>query len=159
MAFPALPAALPGLTDREAIADTLYRAVLAFDHGDEALLRSAISEDITVESVGSPTGSGIATIKAAVFDRVAYSLDTTHFISNIRVSVESGATTAQVSCSALAQHVRKGKGREPGPHRYTTGAMYLCDVVKEEASGLWKIKTWKANIMWTDGDPAVMTGQ
>ncbi|KAI1742628.1 hypothetical protein F4680DRAFT_411255 [Xylaria scruposa] len=159
MAFPALPAALPGLTDREAIADALHRVVLAFDHGDEALLLSAVTNDVTAEVSGSPPASGIAALKAAVFDRVAFSLDTTHFLSNIRVSVESGASTAQVSCSALAQHVRKGKGFEPGPHKFTSGGMYLCDVVKEEASGLWKIKTWKAKIVWVDGDPAVMTGQ
>ncbi|KAI0542319.1 hypothetical protein GGR58DRAFT_304455 [Xylaria digitata] len=159
MAFPALPSTLPGLNDREAIADTLYRAVLAFDHGDDALLGSAITDDVTAEMPGSAPTSGIAALKAAVFDRVAYNIDTTHFLSNIRVSVESGASTAQVSCSALAQHVRKGKGFEPGPHRFTSGSMYLCDVVKDEPSGLWKIKTWKANIVWVDGDPAVMTGQ
>ncbi|KAF2972123.1 hypothetical protein GQX73_g1427 [Xylaria multiplex] len=158
MAFPALPSTLPGLTDREAIADALYRAVLAFDHGDDALLSSAITDDVTAEMPGSPPSSGIAALKAAVFDRVAYEIDTTHFLSNIRVSVETGASTAQVSCSALAQHVRKGKGFEPGPHRFTSGGMYLCDVVKDEPSGLWKIKTWKANIVWVDGNPAVMTG-
>lgn len=30
------------LTERAAIADALYRAILAFDHADEALLLSAI---------------------------------------------------------------------------------------------------------------------
>ncbi|TGJ81085.1 hypothetical protein E0Z10_g7684 [Xylaria hypoxylon] len=158
MAFSALPAALPGLTDRESIADVLYRAVLAFDHGDDALLRSAVTDDVTAEMPGSPPTSGISALKTAVFDRVAFDLDTTHFLSNIRVSVESGASMAQVSCSALAQHVRKGKGFEPGPHRFTSGGMYLCDVVKDEPSGVWKIKTWKANIVWVDGDLAVMTG-
>ncbi|KAI1747996.1 hypothetical protein F4782DRAFT_534833 [Xylaria castorea] len=159
MDFSALPAALPGLTDREAIADALHRAVLAFDHGDNALLLSAVTNDVTAEMPGSPPVSGVSALKAAVFDRVAFGLDTTHFLSNIRVSVDGGASTAQVSCSALAQHVRKGKGFEPGPHKFTSGGMYLCDVIKEEESGLWKIKTWKANIIWVDGDPAVMTGQ
>ncbi|KAI1120364.1 hypothetical protein F5Y10DRAFT_258586 [Nemania abortiva] len=159
MAFSALPAALPGLTDRESIADALYRAVLAFDHGDDALLRSAVTDDVVAEMPGSPPASSIAALKAAVFDRVAFGLDTTHFISNVRVSMDSGASTAQVSCSALAQHIRKGKGFESGPHRFMSGGMYLCDVVKQDASGLWKIKTWKANIVWVDGDPAVMTGQ
>ncbi|KAI8949129.1 hypothetical protein F4801DRAFT_554449 [Xylaria longipes] len=159
MAFSALPAALPGLTDRESITDTLYRAVLAFDHGDDALLRSAVTEDVTAEMPNSPPTSSIPALKAAVFDRVAYGIDTTHFLSNIRISVESGASTAQASCSALAQHVRKGKGFEPGPHKFTSGGLYLCDLVKEEASGLWKIKAWKFNLVWVDGDRAVMTGQ
>ncbi|KAI0973185.1 hypothetical protein F4678DRAFT_428178 [Xylaria arbuscula] len=157
MALPPLPSILPGLTDREAIADTLYRAVLAFDHGDDAILRSAVTEDVIAEMPGHPPAKGVAALKATVFDRVAYGLDTTHFLSNIRVSLETGASTAQVSCSSLAQHVRKGKGFESGPHRFLSGGMYLCDVVKEEESGLWKIKTWKAEIIWVDGDPAVMT--
>ncbi|KAH8164064.1 hypothetical protein CIB48_g4196 [Xylaria polymorpha] len=159
MAFSALPAVLPGLTDRESITDTLYRVVLAFDHGDAALLASAVTEDVTAEMPGSPLAIGISGLRAAVFDRVAFQLDTTHFLSNIRVSVENGASTAQASCSALAQHVPKGKGFEPGAHKFTSGAMYLCDVVKEEVSGLWKIKNWKANIVWVDGDPAVMEVQ
>lgn len=149
----ALPAKLPGLTDREAIADTLYRAVLAFDHADEALLLSAITEDIVAEMPGS-SAKGIQELKAAVFDRVS-KLDTTHFLSNIRISIES-ITTAKVTCSALAQHVRPGKGFEPGPNKFTSGALYICDVVKID--DLWKIKSWKADIVWVDGEPSVMTG-
>lgn len=105
MAF-ALPAQLMGgLTEREAIGGALYRAVLAFDHGDEALLLSAITEDIDAEMPGS-TAHGIAEFKAAVFDRVS-KLDTTHFLSNVRVSFAS-SSTATATCSALAHHVRPG---------------------------------------------------
>ncbi|KAI1852812.1 hypothetical protein JX265_003296 [Neoarthrinium moseri] len=159
MSFSALPASLPSLSNHEAIADALYRAVLAFDHGDEELLRSAVTDDITAEMPGSPPTSGIAALKASVFDRVAFGIDTTHFLSNIRVNLASAsATTAQVSCSALAQHVRKGKGYEPG-NKFTSGCMYLCDVIKEESSSLWKIENWKIHIIWVDGDRSVMTGQ
>jgi len=151
----ALPAKLAGaLTEREAIADALYRAVLAFDHADEALLLSAVTEDISAEMPGL-SSKGVPELKAAVFDRVS-KLDTTHFLSNIRVTIESG-TTAKVTCSAMAQHVRPGKGFEPGPNKFTSGGLYLCDVVK--VGDLWKIKSWKANIVWVDGDPTVMAGQ
>ncbi|KAH6656559.1 hypothetical protein BKA67DRAFT_552320 [Truncatella angustata] len=151
----ALPAELAGsLTEREAIADTLHRAVLAFDNADDALLLSAITEDISVEMLGF-SAKGVAEIKAAVFDRVS-KLDTTHFLSNIRVSIES-ATTAKVTCSALSQHVRPGKGLEPGSSKFTAGGMYLCDVVK--VGSLWKISAWKMNIVWTEGDQTVMEGQ
>lgn len=154
MAFP-LPAQLVGgLTEREAIADALYRAVLAFDHADEALLLSAVTEDISAEMPGA-SSHGVAEFKAAVFDRVS-ELDTTHFLSNIRVTMES-SSTAKVTCSAMAQHVRPGKGFESGPNKFTSGALYLCDVFK--VGDLWKIKSWKANIIWVDGDPTVMTGQ
>ncbi|KAI0509424.1 hypothetical protein F5B22DRAFT_329078 [Xylaria bambusicola] len=151
----ALPASLAGgLTDREAIADALYRAVLAFDHADEALLLSAITPDISAQMPGS-SAKGVVEFKAAVFDRVS-KLDTTHFLSNVRVSIQSSAT-AQASCSALAQHVRPGKGFEPGPNKFTSGGMYLCDLVK--VGELWKINNWSANITWVEGDPSVMAGQ
>lgn len=150
----ALPAQLPGLSDREAIADAVYRAVLAFDTADEALLRSALTEDIVAEMAGQSV-SGISGLKEAVFDRVS-KLDTTHFISNVRVSIES-ATTAKLSCSALAQHVGSSRGLDPASSKYTSGGLYLCDMVKVD--GLWKIKTWKANFIWMDGDQSVMAGE
>lgn len=150
----ALPAKLSGaMTDREAAADALYRAVLAFDHADEELLLSALTEDVAAEMPGS-SAKGIPEFKAAVFDRVS-KLDTTHFLSNVRVSLES-STTAKVSASAMAQHVRPGKGFEPGPNKFTSGGLYLCELIK--VGDLWKIKDWKANIVWIDGDPSVMAG-
>lgn len=150
----ALPAQLAGaLTDREAIADALYRAVLSFDCADETLLLSAVTDDISIEMAGT-AANGVPELKAAVWDRVS-KLDTTHFLSNLRISVESG-TKARLTCSAMAQHVRPGKGREPGPHRFMSGGMYLCEVVKVE--DLWKVKSWKADFFWVDGEPSVMEG-
>ncbi|RFU33896.1 hypothetical protein B7463_g2404, partial [Scytalidium lignicola] len=149
-----LPPKLSGaITEREAVADALYRAVLAFDHADESLLLTALTEDVAAEMPGS-SAKGIPEFKAAVFDRVS-KLDTTHFLSNVRVSIES-ATTAKASASAIAQHVRPGKGLEPGPNKFTSGGLYLCELVK--VGELWKIKDWKANIVWIDGDPSVMAG-
>ncbi|CVL07130.1 uncharacterized protein FMAN_15279 [Fusarium mangiferae] len=153
MAF-ALPAQLTGgLTEREAIGDALYRAVLAFDHADEALLLSAITEDVDTEMPGS-TAHGIAEFKAAVFDCVS-KLDTAHFLSNVRVCIAS-SSTATATCSALAQHVRPGQGADPSSAKFTSGAFYTCDMVK--VGHLWKMKTWKANIIWLDGDPTVLAG-
>jgi hypothetical protein len=151
----ALPAKLAGaMTEREAIADALYRGALAFDHADEALLLSAVTEDMFFE-MPTLSATGIPAFKADVFDRIS-KLDTTHFLSNIRVNIESD-TTATVTCSVMAQHVRPGKGFEPGPNKLMSGGMYLCDVVK--VGNLWKIKSWKLNLVWVDGDPSVMTGQ
>ena len=115
-----LPAKLTGaLTEREAIADALYRAVLAFDHADEALLLSAVTEDISAEMSGS-SAKGVAELKAAFFDRVS-KLDTTHFLSNMRINIES-ATTATVTCSAMAQHLRPGTGFDTSSSKLTSGA-------------------------------------
>lgn len=149
-----LPAQLAGgFTTREAIADAVYRAVLAFDHADEALLLTSVTEDIVTEMPGI-SAKGIPELKTAVFDRVSQ-ITTTHFISNIRISIESD-TKATLTCSALAQHVRPGKEFEPVGNKFTSGGLYLCEVVK--IGDLWKIKSWKANFLWVDGDPTVMTG-
>lgn len=152
----ALPVKLAGppLTEREAISDALYRAVLAFDHADEALLRSAATEDIVVDMAGHSL-TGIPAFKEALFDRVS-KLDTTHFLSNIRISIES-ATTAKATCSALAQHVRLGQRSDPSAPKLTSGGMYFCDLIK--VGDLWMIESWKADFTWLDGDASVMSGE
>ncbi|VUC27767.1 unnamed protein product [Clonostachys rosea] len=151
-----LPAKLQGgaLTEREAVADALYRAVLAFDHADEGLLRSAVTEDITVTIAGQ-TSKGLTELKAAVFDRVS-KLITTHFLSNMRVTFD-GDSKATATCSALAQHVRAGKGFEASENKFTSGGLYYCNLVKDV--GLWKVSTWTADITWVDGDATVMNGE
>lgn len=154
MAF-LLPAQLAGtLSVREAVADAVYRAVLAFDLADEALLLTAVTEDIWFEMPGT-SAKGIQEIKTAVFDRVS-KLTTTHFTSNIRISIESDSA-ATLTCSALAQHVRPGKEFEPGGgNKFTSGGLYLCEVIR--IGDLWKIKRWNANFTWVDGDSTVMAG-
>ena len=154
MSLAPLPANLAGITDREGVADALYRAVLAFDHANEDLLRSALTEDVTMEFVGVLSGKGIADLKAKVFDRVS-KLDTLHCLSNMRVSMES-ATTAKASCSAVATHVRAGQGIDPNSAKYTSGVLYLCELVKD--GELWKVNDWKAQVVWLHGDPSVMSG-
>lgn len=152
MSLSPLPAKLAGITEREAVADAVYRGVLAFDHADEDLLRSAITEDAITEFPGVLSAQGILAIKEKVFDRVS-KLDTTHFLSNFRVNMESDRM-AQVSCSAMAQHCPQGQGRDAGGAKYTSGGLYLCDVIKD--GDLWKVKRWQAQMIWLAGDASVM---
>ena len=155
MSVASLPTKLAGITEREAIADALYRAVLAFDHNNEDLLRSAITEDGFLEFKGVMSCKGIAELKEKVYDRVS-KLDTLHVLSNVRVNVESDSQ-AQVLCSAVATHCRAGQGVVPDGAKYTSGAMYLCDVVKE--GELWKVSRWQAQVIWLQGDRSVMSGE
>lgn len=150
-----LPINLTGITEREAIVDAVYRAVLAFDHNDEELLRSAITEDASLDFEGVLSCKGIDELKANVYDRVA-KLDTLHLLSNVRVHQES-STTAKVSCSAMAQHCRRGQGVDASGGKYTSGALYLCNVVK--VGNLWKVNKWDAQVIWLQGDASVMTGE
>lgn len=126
--FLGLPAQLQGQhTEAEAVADALYRAVLAFDLDDEALLRSAVTGEISMRMPGIINVNGIQELKEKVFDRVS-KLDTTHFLSNMRVNISSAAT-ARATCSATARHVRPGKGFESGPNKYMSGGLYSCELV------------------------------
>ncbi|KAI0869077.1 hypothetical protein GGS24DRAFT_512560 [Hypoxylon argillaceum] len=150
MAF-ILPATLAGnLTDREAITDALYRAVLAFDHNDEALLLSAITPDLEAKMPGAYT-EGIDEFKAAAFNRVAKH-NSTHFLSSIRIDIQSN-TTAQATCTVVSQHVCPDEDYDPTANKFSSGGMYRCDLVKVD--NLWKIRKWVANYLWVDGDPTV----
>ncbi|KAI0476296.1 hypothetical protein GGR56DRAFT_463544 [Xylariaceae sp. FL0804] len=151
-----LPAQLPGsLTDREAIADALYRAVLSFDLQDESLLRSAVTEDISAETPAGPA-EGIDQVRAMVFDHVS-KLRTTHFVTNVRVAVE-GPAAARATATVQAQHCPAGDGPAgPESPKFTSGAFYLTELVK--VGELWKIKDWKSNFIWFDGDQSVMMPQ
>lgn len=141
----------PPLSDREAIADACYRTTASIDHADEELYWSAVTDDIYAEVAGT-TVSSAQELKTKVWDNVI-KVDTIHYLSNIRISIDS-PTTARVTFTSLAQHCRRGKGFEPGPNKFTTGAIFNCDAVK--VGDIWKMKSWKANHVWGDGDPSVM---
>jgi hypothetical protein len=155
MSVTPLPTKLAGITEREAIADAVYRAVLAFDHNNEDLLRSAVTEDATFEFKDILACKGMTELKEKIYDRVS-KLDTLHMLSNVRVNME-GDNRAKVSCSAVATHCRAGQGIDPNGAKYTSGALYLCDVVKEGA--LWKVSRWEVQVIWLRGDPSVMSGE
>ena len=154
----ALPASLPSLGVREAITDAIYRCVLGLDTDDKALFDSAFTPDASFDLNGKVM-SGLDAIHTGCYDPISR-LDTTHFISNVRVNVrEDGDSTASMTASALAQHYRHKQGTEPGATRFLTGGLYFLELVKDGQDGLWKIKHWKLQPVWTEGDRGVMTGK
>lgn len=83
-------------------------------------------------------------------------MDTTHFISNIRIDVkDDAADTASMTAYAVAQHYRKGEGYDPSTPNLMSGGIYTLDMVKDKNDGLWKIRKWGANMIWRQGDRAV----
>ncbi|KAJ5758370.1 hypothetical protein N7520_005526 [Penicillium odoratum] len=154
--FPApLPAALPSFTTPEAITDTLHRAVLAFDTADRSLLESSFLSDAVFDLDGRVM-NGMDEARTQCFDIVS-KLDTTHFVSNVRIDYVEGASTASMTASALSQHYRPNTGKTPGATNFMGGSLYYLDVVRD-TDGLWKIKTWRMKLIWTTGDVGVMTG-
>ncbi|KAH8432796.1 nuclear transport factor 2 family protein [Aspergillus melleus] len=157
--IPTLPASLtPALTGRDAIADALYRCVIGFDTGDTALFDSAFLLDSTFEINGRVL-SGLPEIHTGCFDPIS-KLDTTHFISNIRINIEDNGTEASLTASSIAQHYRAGKGMEADQPRLLGGSLYYVDLVKrEEDGGLWRIKAIKINSTWVEGDWGIIKGE
>lgn len=154
MSLQSLPHVLTSLTEREAITDALYRALLAFDNNDVSMFNSAFSEDVIVEYRGSDI-NGRDAIRTQFLDVVG-TMDTTHTISNVRVNVKDGASTASLTAYAQAQHCPAGKGGEPDSPKYLVASTYFVDLEKVESEGLWKIKKWAAKVIWRQGDSSVM---
>ena len=153
----ALPTSLSSLGVREAITDALYRGVLGLDTNDKALFDSAFTQDASFDLNGSVM-SGLEAIHTGCYDTIS-KLDTTHFISNVRVNVRDGDSTASMTTSALAQHYPHKQGTEPGAKRLLTGSLYFLELVKDDKDGLWRIKDWKLQLIWAEGDWGVMTGK
>ena len=145
-----------GLSDREAIADCIYRAVQAFDLADCALLDSCFFDDAVFQVVGD-TMVGRQAIHEQSFDFVS-KLDTTHYPSGIRIEWPSNdANAAKVCCSFLAYHWRQGEGMKEGASRFTVGGYYFVDVEKDTADGLWKARRFEVKALWTEGNVGVMS--
>ena len=153
MSYPHL---INSLSPREAVTDAIYRAIIGFDRNDVAIFNSAFAgEDATFEFHGTDRRDNVAGVRSTVLANVG-PMDTTHTISNVRVDVQDGADTAHLTCYALAQHCPEGKGKDPAGPKYTTGAEYWVDLVRDEKDGLWKIKKWVMDLIWTQGDRSIM---
>lgn len=154
MSLPQLPYKLTSLTEREAVTDTLYRILNAFDTYDLSLLESSfLGSEVSFEMNGN--AMSFETMKTQVFDK-AGPMDTSHTVSNVRVDLKDGASTAALTATALAQHCPPGKGMEVDGPKYLGASMYFLDLVKDESEGLWKVKKFAMKVIWVQGDPSVM---
>lgn len=155
--LPTLPAVLsPALTGRDAIADALYRLVLGLDTNNKELFDSAFTQTASF-TINERVSEGLPAIHTDCFDRIS-KMDTTHFLTNIRINIADSGTKATATASALAQHYPGGKGLAPNQARLLAGSLYYVDLVKDDASDLWKVQDFKMEVSWKEGDSAVMTG-
>lgn len=153
----ALPTVLSSLSTKEAIIDGLYRFVLGLDTADLTLFESAFAEDGVFE-INGDVMQGMDTIRAKCYDRIS-KLDTTHFISNVRVDFKEGDSEASLTASSLAQHYRAKQGMVPNATRLLSGALYSIKLIHDTKSSLWKIKHCVARLIWTEGDWGVLSGE
>lgn len=145
-----------GLPDREAIPDALYRSILGLDTSDKTIFESAWHKDATFIYEGMEPTHGRDNILNTTFQFIGAGLDTTHLVSNIRLDFKDGATTAKFTAHAMAQHYRKGEGRNPSATRFLTGNLYWVELAKDESDGLWKMTKLDIKINWCEGDTSVL---
>ncbi|KAF2448439.1 hypothetical protein P171DRAFT_470205 [Karstenula rhodostoma CBS 690.94] len=146
---------LPSLTPREAIADALSRCVLGIDTNSRPLFESACVKDETMTiSIGPIVLEGWPAI-SAYMERV-FHLITTHIISNVRIAVEDGADTATLTAHAISYHVREEDALKVEDTSYTASSLYDIEMVKDAGDGLWKIRRWGFEVLWTTGKRSVM---
>lgn len=132
---------------------------MGLDTNDMALFDSAFTDDAVLDLNGRVL-KGIDELNTGCFDFIA-NLETTHFVSNVRVNVKPGDTEASGTAYSLAYHYRKGTEAFPAPKAsgsgFTTGNLYFFDCVKDDKDGLWKATHWRLQSLWAEGDHEVMT--
>lgn len=147
------PVKLSYLSDREAIADVIYRCVLSVDIADKDLFDSSLLSSATLEFNGTEL-IGKQNICTSLFEKVS-KLDSTHHVSNLRINLLDNK--AFVTASVLAQHYREGEGNISNTQNMSSGGFNFFEVVKDEFEGIWKVKNWKIKTIWSEGDPTIIS--
>lgn len=143
------------LAPHEAVADALHRCVLGIDSNNRALFESSCLQ--TEEMAWTGNGINISGWTAINdFFSKLFVLVTTHNISSIRVDLKDGASEAHLTAHAISYHVRPEDAFKPEDTSYTASSLYDIDLVKDAGDGLWRIKRWGANVLWTTGDRSVL---
>ncbi|KAH7175232.1 hypothetical protein EDB81DRAFT_769484 [Dactylonectria macrodidyma] len=162
-----LPAVLnPPLTSREAVVDALYRCAMAFDTNDAALFDSTFMPDGVFEINGRAM-NGLPEIHATGLALI-FNVDTTHFVTNVRVHMPTGATKAgaagdeaheaSLTATVLSQHFAQGKGMEPDQKDLMSGSLYRGELVRD-SDGLWKFAQLQIKSTWAQGDWNIVGGK
>lgn len=143
--------------DKVAVIETLYRFAAGIDLRDRDLLASAFADD-AISDFGPaaakagfeyPVLEGRETIVAALSGALSQ-LDTTHSVSNPRVSLDGDK--AHLEAIVEAQHVP----RNDHTRHYLMKNRYEVDLIRQ--GEVWVIQRTTVDNIWRSGDSAVLTG-
>ncbi|KAL2836898.1 hypothetical protein BJX68DRAFT_274314 [Aspergillus pseudodeflectus] len=160
-----LPALLsPTPTVREAVTDAITRFLVGLDTSDKSLFESAFTPTATLSTNGN-VFQGLPAIITGCYDLIG-KLDTTHFLTNVRINVEEGegGKRARVTASVLSQHYRPGEGLRGagnGKDALVMGSLYWVEVVRDEEEGegeFWRVQHLTLQSMWADGEWWILKG-
>lgn len=143
--------------DHLAVVDTLYRFAAGIDLRDEALLRSAFTQDAVSDFRPAAAKAGfeypVLEGRDVIVGALSTSLsqvDTTHSVSNPRVTI--AGDTAHLDALVEAQHVLKS---DPARH-YLMKNRYDINLVR--LGEVWSIQRVTVDNVWRTGDPSVLMG-
>ena len=144
-------------TEKFAVIDTLHRFAAGIDLKDNALLASAFTANAVSDfrpaaakaGFEYPVLEGRDTIVAALSGALSQ-LDTTHSVTNARVTLEGD--TARLDALVEAQHVPQS---DPSRH-YLMKNRYDVELMRE--AGVWLIQRVTVDNVWRSGEPAVLAG-
>ena len=143
--------------DKFAVIDTLHRFAAGIDLRDPVLLASVFTHDAVSDfrpaaakaGFEYPVLEGRDSIVAALSAALSQ-LDTTHSVSNARVTLDGDS--ARLDALVEAQHVPQS---DPSRH-YLMKNRYDVELVREENA--WLIQRVTVDNVWRSGDPAVLAG-
>ena len=139
-----------GLEDRRAIVDLTVRYCWALDGGEFDDLAGVFSEDATVD-FGFTRADGLAAIRQVVSGALAPLDASQHMVTNHEVSADAEGESAHCRCYFQAQHTKKGL---EGGANFVIAGIYR-DVVANTSAG-WRIRHRELEVLWTEGNPAVV---
>lgn len=108
--LPLVASIIPGLTPREAVADTFYRCLFGLDTNEPAIFASAFLKNSDTAIFAGPVElRGWKEISAS-FEWI-FKITTTHISSNVRVDVKD-ESTALLTAHVVAHHVKEDDAEE-----------------------------------------------
>jgi septum formation inhibitor-activating ATPase MinD len=150
------PSFAQGAADRLAVVEALYRFTAGIDLRDSNLLASSLAENAVSDfrpaaakaGFEYPVIEGRDVIVSALTASLAR-LDTTHSVSNPRVTINGD--TARMDVLVEAQHVPRS---DPSRH-YLMKNRYDVELVRD--GDIWVITRNTVDNVWRSGDPAVLS--
>jgi len=145
------------VADKLAVVEALYRFAAGIDLSDKDLLASAFTEDAVSDfrpaaakaGFEYPVLEGRELIVAALSDALSL-IDTTHSVSNPRVSIDGDV--ARLDALVEAQHVPQNDHSR----HYLMKNRYDVELVRQ--GEVWRIRHVTVDNVWRTGDPAVLSG-
>ncbi|MGW4892664.1 nuclear transport factor 2 family protein [Kitasatospora sp. NPDC004240] len=146
------------LRDRAEITDALYRFALGQDLKDRDLFASAFAADAELDfrpaaarwGAAPPLMAGRDTIVDTILELFTGRVDTTHQITNPRITVDGD--TARLTALVEAQHLLTA---DPTVHALLKNP-YRVELVRD--GGRWLIRRMRIENTWLVGDPVAVFG-